>query len=295
MPYTHYYPEMGEKKPGDAQIEAPRVRETLRAIPRCGRGIAVKSETKVDEIAAALHLVKAVADAIREAGRLPSGHLYAVMMQHVDLRTYERIIDQLVRIGLVERARGNELVWIGDLKENRADPTQLNEITAECERPGLIKLSIPMPRHGAEDAGCRSRRNPEKTRCIMWLFSRYGFFSVVCAKRGGRMGTVVDRQRVAVRARLKKHLKALLDRFANELGCCKIIEDRQADYRYRIIVLKSSWAWVAQELVKEMNYSNFKNEVKDHDYHEILMDVWRRLHQAQLDEGISRPRRLAPW
>jgi hypothetical protein len=57
----------------------------------------------------ALH---ALAEAIRELGTVPSGHLYARVMQHVDLAIYEKLIATLVHAGLVTRA-GDLLKWKG--------------------------------------------------------------------------------------------------------------------------------------------------------------------------------------
>jgi hypothetical protein len=63
-----------------------------------------------EEVAAASATLSAIAGAIRELGRVPSGHLYAQVMGHMNLATYERIIDLLVRTNLVRR-EGHELVW----------------------------------------------------------------------------------------------------------------------------------------------------------------------------------------
>lgn len=56
--------------------------------------------------------VRAVADAIRELGSTPSGVLYSVVMPHMDLPTYERIIALLKDAGLVEEEM-HVLTWVG--------------------------------------------------------------------------------------------------------------------------------------------------------------------------------------
>ena len=48
--------------------------------------------TTKEQIAASLMAVKAVAEAIRELKRVPSGTLYAQVMGVMDLATYERIV-----------------------------------------------------------------------------------------------------------------------------------------------------------------------------------------------------------
>src|SRR5687767_11117776 len=89
----------------------------------------------------------------------------------------------------------------------------------------------------------------------MWLFTKYGFFSVVSARdsSGG-----VDIATLQVRARLRGHLVSLIERF--ELAA-EVVETRDADYRFRILVPKTTWSTVAGELATEINYANFKGEV----------------------------------
>ena len=44
----------------------------------------------------------------------------------------------------------------------------------------------------------------------MWLFTKYGCYSVVCARQGdGRHGQPADESRVMVRGRVRSHLEAL--------------------------------------------------------------------------------------
>jgi hypothetical protein len=67
----------------------------------------------------------------------------------------------------------------------------------------------------------------------MWLFTRYGFYSAVCARQGdGRKGRPVDPDRIMVRARLRSHLEALRNRFPDLLADCEILETADTDYYY---------------------------------------------------------------
>lgn len=70
-----------------------------------------------DAALAAVKICHAVADAIRELGRVPNGHLYANLMSRMSLETYTKIIDILKGAGLIEE-RANELIWKGPQKEN---------------------------------------------------------------------------------------------------------------------------------------------------------------------------------
>jgi hypothetical protein len=63
------------------------------------------------QVKAALRLTMIVAEGIREAGQIPSGHLYAVLSGVVDLHGYEKIVETLVRAGLV-RKEGSMLHWV---------------------------------------------------------------------------------------------------------------------------------------------------------------------------------------
>ena len=65
------------------------------------------------ELTAALKIMQAAVEAIRDAGSIPSGHLYAIMMGTLSLPAYESMIRQILRTGLV-RQTGDLLTWIGE-------------------------------------------------------------------------------------------------------------------------------------------------------------------------------------
>lgn len=64
------------------------------------------------QIKAVLNVMIAITDAIREAREIPAGHLYAAVMEHVDLATFESIVARIVATRIVE-CRGHLLVWVG--------------------------------------------------------------------------------------------------------------------------------------------------------------------------------------
>lgn len=122
----------------------------------------------------------------------------------------------------------------------------------------------------------------------MWLFTRHGFFSAVCARRGdGGHGEGIDTDRIMVRARVRAHLEALLTRFPVQLGGCAIVEFGGTDYAFRFFVPKSEWSQVVSELAKETDYDNFKSEVchfQGRDgaaYERSLHDVWAVMFRLQ--------------
>lgn len=115
----------------------------------------------------------------------------------------------------------------------------------------------------------------------MWLFSKYGFYSVVCARQEpGHLDSQIDLDRVMVRARKRDHLGNLINRFSKELGDCEVFAYSHTDYPYRIFVAKSIWADVLSQLAQEMDYGNFKSAAASHlgraeaDYLHALHDVW---------------------
>lgn len=122
----------------------------------------------------------------------------------------------------------------------------------------------------------------------MWLFTKYGFFSVVCARQGdGGHGRPIDRGRFMVRARLRSHLDALKERFDGLLGHCDVCEFVGTDYAYRLFVDKATWAEVLGALNDEIDYDNFKAEVARHEgrsgsaYESALHRVWSAMNRIQ--------------
>lgn len=122
----------------------------------------------------------------------------------------------------------------------------------------------------------------------MWLFTQYGFYSVVCARDLASSSAQVDPYTFMVRARSRKHLESLQTHFS-QLGASEITETSNTDYRYRMVVTKTVWVEVARELAAEIDYGNFKDqaESRSHDdqYVDALHAVW------EVMERLQRPRR----
>jgi len=122
----------------------------------------------------------------------------------------------------------------------------------------------------------------------MWLFTKYGFYSAVCARQGdGSHGQPVDPGRIMVRCRARQHLDALKARFPELLSECEVKEFPNTDYAFRIFVGKSVWSQVLVGLNEEMDYDNFKAEVgrfqgqAGEDYERSLHRVWSVMHELQ--------------
>ena len=68
--------------------------------------------TTPNDVKAALGILRAVADTIRELGEVPSGHLYAHLMSKLSLEQYEQVIGVLKQAGLITESN-HLLTWVG--------------------------------------------------------------------------------------------------------------------------------------------------------------------------------------
>ena len=131
----------------------------------------------------------------------------------------------------------------------------------------------------------------------MWLFTKHGFFSVVCARQGdGKQGRPIDTTRLMVRARMREHLDALKKWWPEQLDGVDIRASAGTDYAFRMIVDKPAWSRVLAELALETDYDNFKSEVARHQdgagvpYERALYDVWAVMNRLQ-EKSTWLPRR----
>lgn len=111
----------------------------------------------------------------------------------------------------------------------------------------------------------------------MWLFTRFGFFSAVCARQDGGKSKEVDPETMMVRARNEQHLINLQEAFPCLAGI-KIKISAGTDYHCRLIVPKTVWLGVVVELVVDCDYDNFKSEcartADDSPYLSALHRIW---------------------
>lgn len=64
------------------------------------------------QVSAALDLLYAVGDTLREAGEMPEGELYAILAGRMSLATFNQMMGTLVRSRLVSNT-GHVLRWLG--------------------------------------------------------------------------------------------------------------------------------------------------------------------------------------
>ena len=115
----------------------------------------------------------------------------------------------------------------------------------------------------------------------MWLFTRYGFYSVACASQPNGS---IDPATVMIRARRAAHLINLQKRFP-ALADGEIVTLLNRDYHYRLIVSKEVWAGTLAELAREQDWANFKNEAAKFngldEYVNALHKIWSVMYGIQ--------------
>lgn len=113
----------------------------------------------------------------------------------------------------------------------------------------------------------------------MWIMTKYGFFSVVCAHKNPDTGRIDGRPHsnlVMVRARDINHLESLLQAAHLSLD---IKSTGGTDYPYRVVMDRETLGIIMRGLVGGIDYVNFKDAVHstrpaDTRFHKFLMDIW---------------------
>lgn len=117
----------------------------------------------------------------------------------------------------------------------------------------------------------------------MWLFTKFGFFSVVQVKE--------VRGAVAVRARVREDLVAFSQEY---LKIGKPVQvDLGTDYPYRIYLKQGQFAEAMKKVSEDIDYTNFKDkvqEVQGHSRAELYLGIWQMMYNAEkklkaLDDG----------
>lgn len=126
----------------------------------------------------------------------------------------------------------------------------------------------------------------------MWIFTRYGFFSIACANKPD--GREIDSDSVMVRARDKQHLLNLQERFkGTSIASLAIQTTPENDYRYRLVMPKTDWVGALSEMATEQTWRNFKNEAslfaRTHKFSSLYVDalhnIWDVMYRLQSREA----------
>ena len=103
----------------------------------------------------------------------------------------------------------------------------------------------------------------------MWVFTNHGFYSIV---------KILDTnpEKFWIRSRRKEHLNTY---FSEE----RILESNGSDYQYRVEISKEELSEIFSYLPQEIDYTNFKDSIKDKPLHHAAKLVWLGVYGA-LDE-----------
>ncbi|QWV94887.1 hypothetical protein KP004_06835 [Geomonas oryzisoli] len=106
----------------------------------------------------------------------------------------------------------------------------------------------------------------------MWIFTSVGFISVVRSD--------LDSEKLAVRARKRKHLEMLLP---DE----EIVHLPNRDYKYRVFITQEKFTDLMLKLSTSINYQNFKSSVHEFNYQDACHEVWGVMNRYQ--RGAEEP------
>jgi acetyl-CoA carboxylase beta subunit len=110
----------------------------------------------------------------------------------------------------------------------------------------------------------------------MWLFTKYGFYSIVQDEK--------DKSIFKVRARKKADLQELQSNVP-EVSDCSIHQDLKADYRFRIFINSNQFQSLMLHLSNSLDYNNFKDSIYRNESQKDKLDcyhqVWDVMYEYQ--------------
>ena len=127
-------------------------------------------------------------------------------------------------------------------------------------------------------------RNLQLAEAVMWIMTKVGFFSVV------QKAEDVEENALTIRARVRADLVALKREYLPEMG--PIVAGRGTDYRFRARVRKDDWAGAMTKIGRDVDYENFKDEVKrvqGPNRARLYEEVWHVLNGLTLHPVFHHP------
>lgn len=108
----------------------------------------------------------------------------------------------------------------------------------------------------------------------MWIFLSDAFLSVVADRDNA--------DRLMVRSRVRGDIERAFAAAGVPVPDDGVAETPNADYRFRVFVDRAAFAsLVLPELVRSIDYPNFKGSVRDDRRHDAYMDAWSVMHRFQ--------------
>jgi hypothetical protein len=111
----------------------------------------------------------------------------------------------------------------------------------------------------------------------MWLYTKLGFFSIVYK-------TPCTKDQLLVRTRCRQDLEALSKKLSQSSDFkAEIIESKDSDYAFRMVVSKSVLAPFMADLIKNLDYANFKGTIPYNDRfrHDAYFKCWDAMYEWQ--------------
>lgn len=110
----------------------------------------------------------------------------------------------------------------------------------------------------------------------MWLFTKYGFYSIVQDEK--------DKNIFKVRARKKGDLQELKSNL-KDVSDCSIHQDLKADYRFRIFINSKQFQSLMIHFTNSLDYTDFKNSIYENKSQKDKLDsyhkVWDVMYEYQ--------------
>lgn len=104
----------------------------------------------------------------------------------------------------------------------------------------------------------------------MWVFLNNAFISIVSHRTKPDI--------LLVRARFQDDIKAIFPKV-------QVITTLDADYLYRAEINRSECSAALSEKISAITYDNFKNTVTEQDRHDVYLDVWSVMFNAQANRN----------
>ncbi len=111
----------------------------------------------------------------------------------------------------------------------------------------------------------------------MWLYTKLGFFSIVYK-------TPCKKDELLVRSRCRQDLEALSKKLSQSSDFKgEIIESKDSDYSCRIVVPRAILAPFIADLMKNLDYANFKGTIPYNDRlrHDAYFKCWDAMYEWQ--------------
>ncbi len=110
----------------------------------------------------------------------------------------------------------------------------------------------------------------------MWIFTKYGFYSIVQDNN--------DKNLFKVRARKKEDLEELQKK-VDGISLFKIHKDERADYRFRIFITSEKLVEIMVMFSTSIDYSNFKDSIYRNKAQKDKLDsyhqIWEVMYEYQ--------------